>query len=33
VKFWDKLFGSIYTGDCFCAKCEQAKGKRTKEAY
>lgn len=32
-KIWDQLFGSIYTGDCFCAKCCQKKGKRTLEIY
>lgn len=32
-KIWDKLFGSVYTGKCFCAACSQAAGERTPEAY
>jgi len=33
VKWWDRLFGSIYLDKCFCAKCERAAGKRTLEQY
>jgi len=32
-KLWDQMFGSIYTGRCFCAKCSRAAGERTREAY
>ncbi|EGG19309.1 hypothetical protein DFA_02096 [Cavenderia fasciculata] len=32
-KVWDQIFGSTYKGDCFCAKCEQKKGERTKEKW
>jgi len=32
-KFWDRLFGSSYDGECFCVKCEQKAGKRTREAF
>jgi len=32
-KFWDKLFGSIYTGKCDCAKCARERGERTKEQW
>jgi len=32
-KVWDQLFGSTFKGDCFCAKCEAAKGKRSKDKY
>ena len=32
-KIWDQLFGSMYDGDCFCVKCERAKGKRSRELY
>jgi lathosterol oxidase len=32
-KIWDELAGSVYTGPCFCAKCEQAAGKRTFEQF
>jgi len=32
-KIWDRLFGSLYDGPCFCAKCSQAKGERTRERY
>jgi len=33
VKIWDNLFGSVYKGECFCAKCSQAKGKRSREEW
>ena len=33
LKCWDQLFGSMYEGPCFCAKCERAAGKRTHEQY
>jgi len=32
-KCWDQIFGSVYDGECFCCKCEQKKGLRTKEIY
>jgi len=32
-KIWDNLFGSVYEGECFCVKCEQAKGKRSLEHF
>lgn len=32
-KLWDQIFGSIYMGPCFCAKCEQAKGERSIEKW
>lgn len=33
VKFWDKMFGSVYPGDCGCVKCEQEKGNRSEEKW
>jgi len=30
---WDQLAGSVYTGTCFCVKCSQAKGLRTREQF
>ena len=33
VKTWDKLFNSVYDGDCFCAKCCVAKGQRTEKEF
>jgi len=32
-KIWDNLFDSVYKGDCFCVKCERAKGKRSLELF
>jgi len=32
-KIWDQLAGSVYPGECFCARCEQKAGKRTREAF
>jgi len=32
-KLWDQMFGTMYVGECFCAKCEQRAGKRTPEAF
>lgn len=32
-KIWDQLAGSVYKKECFCARCEQKKGKRTREAF
>jgi len=32
-KLWDQLFDSTFKGDCFCAKCEGAKGKRSHAKY
>merc|ERR1712146_360854 len=32
-KIWDQLAGTEYEKECFCARCEQKKGKRTREAY
>ena len=32
-KIWDQLFGSMYTGDCFCSKCCYEKGERTVDKF
>uniref|UniRef100_A0A6B2LD44 Fatty acid hydroxylase domain-containing protein n=1 Tax=Arcella intermedia TaxID=1963864 RepID=A0A6B2LD44_9EUKA len=32
-KIWDKLAGSLYDKDCFCAKCEREAGKRSFEDW
>jgi len=32
-KLWDQLFKSEYDGDCFCVKCSNKKGERTREKY
>jgi len=32
-KIWDQLFGSMYNGECFCAKCVRNKGERTYEKW
>jgi lathosterol oxidase len=32
-KIWDQLFGSVYEGECFCAKCSVARGERTEEVW
>lgn len=32
-KIWDQLFDSMYKGECFCCKCEEKKGKRSREAF
>jgi len=32
-KCWDQMFGSMYTGKCFCVKCEEKAGKRTREQF
>merc|ERR1712100_309025 len=32
-KCWDQLFGSVYDKECFCVKCERAKGKRSLAAF
>lgn len=32
-KIWDQMFGSLYTGECGCVKCERERGKRTKEQW
>jgi lathosterol oxidase len=32
-KLWDQMFDSTYKGDCFCVKCESAKGKRSYEKW
>lgn len=32
-KLWDQLAGSVYPKDCFCARCQQDQGKRSKEAF
>jgi len=32
-KIWDNLFGSVWKGECFCAKCERKNGKRTLEQF
>eukprot|EP00747_Dinoflagellata_sp_TGD_P210020 gnl/TRDRNA2_/TRDRNA2_83363_c0_seq1.p1 gnl/TRDRNA2_/TRDRNA2_83363_c0~~gnl/TRDRNA2_/TRDRNA2_83363_c0_seq1.p1 ORF type:complete len:381 (+),score=58.08 gnl/TRDRNA2_/TRDRNA2_83363_c0_seq1:100-1242(+) len=33
LKLWDQIFGAMYDGDCFCVKCERAKGNRTREQF
>eukprot|EP00923_Selenidium_pygospionis_P007956 GHVN01013503.1.p1 GENE.GHVN01013503.1~~GHVN01013503.1.p1 ORF type:complete len:274 (+),score=10.50 GHVN01013503.1:30-851(+) len=33
VKIWDSLFGSVYTGKCFCAKCEFNAGESSLERH
>lgn len=33
LKCWDQLFGSTYDGECFCVKCERAKGKRSRARF
>lgn len=33
IKLWDQLFGSVYTGECFCAHCERAAGKRSMKEF
>lgn len=32
-QLWDKLFGSVYDGKCFCAKCSQQDGLRSREEF
>jgi lathosterol oxidase len=32
-RIWDDLFGSVWKGECFCAKCEQKAGRRSKEHF
>jgi lathosterol oxidase len=32
-KFWDKLFDVEWKKECFCAKCERAKGNRSLEKW
>lgn len=32
-KVWDNMFGSVWKDECFCVRCEQAKGNRTREQY
>jgi lathosterol oxidase len=32
-KLWDKLWGSLHTGECVCAKCCVARGERSAEAW
>jgi len=32
-KIWDRLFGSLYDGECFCVKCQNAKSPRTLEGF
>jgi len=32
-KIWDQLAGSMYDKECFCCKCEQKKGRRTKKQF
>jgi len=32
-KIWDRLFGSIYQGECRCCKCDREKGNRTHEIW
>jgi len=32
-KIWDNLFGSVYDKECFCVKCEKAKGGRTEADF
>jgi len=30
---YDQLFGSVYKGECFCVRCAQQKGLRSREAF
>ncbi len=32
-KVWDRLWGSLYEGECVCAKCCVARGERSAEAW
>ena len=32
-KIWDQLAGTTYKKECFCVKCERAKGGRTREEF
>lgn len=32
-KLWDQLWGSVYEGECLCAKCCVARGERSPEAW
>ena len=32
-KIWDQLFGSTWNGECFCAQCAIAAGKRTEAEF
>lgn len=32
-KIWDQLFGSSFNEECFCVKCQRAKGTRTLAAF
>ena len=32
-KIWDQLAGSVYPNECFCVRCEQKKGKRSRELF
>ena len=32
-KIWDQLFGAVWAGPCFCAKCEREAGRRTREQF
>jgi lathosterol oxidase len=33
LKCWDQLFGSMYDGECFCVKCQRARGQRTRAQF
>jgi len=32
-QIWDQLFGSVYKGECFCVRCAQQKGLRSREEF
>jgi lathosterol oxidase len=33
LQAWDRMLGSIYTGDCLCAGCSVKRGERTREEF
>ena len=33
LQIWDRMFGSVYDGQCFCTRCDAKAGNRTREAY
>jgi len=32
-KLWDQWFGSMYTGECICSKCERGRGRRERSQF
>lgn len=33
LQLWDRLFGTLYEGECACAECQDKQGARSKEAW